>query len=222
MAVTVTYPKRKHIIFFSGGACSYMTAKRVIAQYGVDNVELMFSDTSYEDESLYKFVEDSAKVLGAKLTILKDGRNVWDMAEQDNFVYNSMIANCTKELKIATARRYIKENYLPSEVVLYMGIDWTEPQRYGAPLANWAPYILKFPMGEAPYLNKDDMLVEIAKDGLEVPRLYEMGFAHNNCGGFCFKAGIGHFIHLFKKMPERFLKNAERERERERAIRALI
>jgi hypothetical protein len=45
-----------------------------------------------------------------------------------------------------------------------------------------------------------------------------MGFAHNNCGGFCVKAGQAHFVTLFKAMPERYAYHERKEQE----IRALL
>jgi len=34
--------------------------------------------------------------------------------------------------------------------------------------------------------------------------LYKLGFSHNNCGGFCVKAGQGQFKLLQETMPERY------------------
>src|SRR5699024_8257521 len=42
---------------------------------------------------------------------------------------------------------------------------------------------------------------------------YKMGFAHNNCGGFCCRAGQGHFANLLKQMPDRFAEYEEKEEE---------
>lgn len=202
----------KHVVFYSGGACSYLCAKRVIKANGAENVILLFSDTKSEDETLYTFINESAKKLGCELVVLADGRDVWEMAEQENFIYNSRVANCTKALKIKTARDYIKANYTPENCILYMGIDWTEPHRFSAPKKNWSPYQVQYPMGDAPYISKLEMLEEIDSDGLEIPFLYKLGFSHNNCGGFCFKAGIGHFLQLLKLLPDRFFYHAEREK----------
>ena len=38
-----------------------------------------------------------------------------------------------------------------------------------------------------------------------------MGFAHNNCGGGCVRAGQAQFTKLYKEMPERFAVWAEKE-----------
>jgi hypothetical protein len=40
-----------------------------------------------------------------------------------------------------------------------------------------------------------------------------MGFAHNNCGGFCCKAGQGSFARLWDEMPERYLWHEAKERD---------
>lgn len=73
-------------------------------------------------------------------------------------------------------------------------------------------------MCEAPWMTKRDMLAWLKAEGIRPPRLYEMGFAHNNCGGFCIKAGQGHFATLLREMPERY---AEHEA-KEEAIRSLL
>lgn len=59
-------------------------------------------------------------------------------------------------------------------------------------------------MAEPPFWDKRRMLRELSALGIKIPRLYSMGFPHNNCGGFCVKAGQAHFAHLLKTMPERY------------------
>src|SRR5690606_5033173 len=104
-------------------------------------------------------------------------------------------------------------NFSPDDCVLYLGIDWTEEHRTNAPRKNWHPYKVEFPMCEEPYVTKDEMLQELERLGIEIPRLYKMGFAHNNCGGFCCRAGQGHFANLLKQMPERFAEYEAKEEE---------
>jgi len=59
-------------------------------------------------------------------------------------------------------------------------------------------------MCEAPLWDKCQMLDELRKVGIAPPLLYGLGFPHNNCGGFCIKAGQAHFAHLLRVLPERF------------------
>lgn len=204
----------KHIVFFSGGIGSYFTAKRVINKFGNQNVELLFTDTLIEDEDLYRFIEEAAAKLNARLIKIADGRTPWEVAKDVKFIPNSRIAQCSHLLKQKTAEKYIKENYLPDECILYLGIDWTEQHRQSAPIKNWNPYIVKFPLCEEPYLDKSEMLRILAEeDKIEIPRLYKLGFYHNNCGGFCFRAGIGHFKNLLEQMPERYQLHEKKEQE---------
>lgn len=194
----------KHIVMYSGGIGSWMTAKRVVEKYGKENTLLLFTDTLIEDEDLYRFLDETAKQLDVELVKIADGRTPFEIFQEVKFLGNSRIAHCSKILKQDTSREWIHANYKPDECILYLGIDWTEKHRVKAPREGWAPYTVKFPMCVEPYLSKDEMIFELNQCGIKTPRLYEMGFSHNNCGGFCCRAGQGHFANLLDKMPERF------------------
>jgi hypothetical protein len=51
------------------------------------------------------------------------------------------------------------------------------------------------------------------REGLWIQKLYQLGFPHANCGGFCIKAGQAHFKHLLEVMPERFAYHERKEQE---------
>jgi hypothetical protein len=194
----------KHIVFYSGGIGSWYAAKRVVERHGAENVVLLFTDTLVEDEDLYRFLDESTALLGATLVKIADGRTPWEVFRDERFIGNSRIAPCSHILKQETAEKWIKANYAPDECVLYLGIDWTEEHRTVAPRKNWLPYRVEFPMCDEPYVMKDDMIAELASLGVTPPRLYALGFSHNNCGGFCVRAGQGHFANLLDKLPERY------------------
>ena len=212
-------PKTTHIIFFSGGASSYLAAKRVIEKYGKQNVKLLFTDTNAEEPLLYKFLIEARKKLDVPLIYLdNDGKDIWDIAFEDKMLFNSKIANCTKRLKIRSADKFIRSNFSPESTVLHLGLDWGETNRHQAPRLNWYPYRVEYIMNEAPLLFKEDYLKEIERDGLPILESYKMGFEHGNCSGFCFKAGIGHFVHLLKTKPDYYFYNAEKERQLQEVI----
>jgi hypothetical protein len=198
---------------YSGGIGSYMAAKRVVEKHGKENTILLFNDTNTEDEDLYRFIKETVAKLGAEYVCLNDGRDVWQVFKDVRFLGNSRIAPCTRILKQEPARKWIKENFKPDEVTLYVGIDWTEYHRMDKVVKNWAPYTVLAPMCEKPLICKKEMLDLLADDGIKVPRLYELGFSHNNCGGFCVKAGQGHFANLLKKLPEVYKYHEEKEQE---------
>lgn len=202
----------KHIVFFSGGIGSWMTVKRVIEEYGKENTILLFTDTKMEDEDLYRFLEDTEKYFGIKITNISDGRDVWEVFKDVRLIGNSRIAPCSHILKQKIAKKWIENNFKPDECCLYLGIDWTESHRTISPTKNWAPYKVGFPMCEEPYVSKEEMLEELKKAGIKRPRLYKWA-SHNNCGGFCVRAGQGHFINLLKNMPERYDYHEKKEQE---------
>lgn len=203
----------KHIVFYSGGLCSWATAKRVIAQQGKENVILLFTDTMIEDEDLYRFIDETVAEMGVEFVKIADGRTPFEVYKDVRFLGNSRVAPCSHILKQKPAEKWIKENFAPDECILYLGIDWTEMHRTTAPKRNWKPYQVEFPMCEKPFLEKQELIEELHKIGIEEPRLYKMGFAHNNCGGFCCRAGQGHFANLLQKMPERFAEYEQKEQD---------
>lgn len=172
----------KHIVQYSGGICSFFAAKRIVEKYGKENVILLFADTNYEDDDLYRFIEETVKYLDCEFIRVSDGRTPIQIYKDVNFLGNSRIAHCTKILKIKQCKDWLKNNYKKDECILYLGIDWTEIHRCGAITNNWKPYKVEFPMCNKPYLTKEEMQNELNKIGIELPRLYRMGFKHNNCG----------------------------------------
>ena len=201
----------KHVVMFSGGVGSWATAKRVAERYGTDDLVLLFCDTRMEDEDLYRFIGEAAANVGAPLVTLSDGRTPWDVF-RDERILTQRFDPCSKILKRQLADRWMAERYAPDEVTRYVGIDWSESHRFDRLRDRLAPWRVEAPMCDAPYMDKLDMLAWLQREGIAPPRLYAMGFAHNNCGGFCIKAGHGHFVTLLRAMPERYAFHEEQER----------
>lgn len=77
----------------------------------------------------------------------------------------------------------------------------------------WRPFVNWFPLAEPPYGNKGRIIAELARLGVKAPRLYAAGFEHNNCGGFCVKAGMGQMVHLLETLPQRYAYHEQKELE---------
>ena len=200
-----------HIISYSGGLASFFEAKLSIEKYGKENVELVFCDTKTEDEDLYRFLDETEKYLGLKIIKLVDGRDIWDCAFQDNFLYNSRVANCTVYLKMRLFKKYIKK-FKPNDIVVHIGFDYNEQHRFERSEKKYLPIKIQSLIMEN-CLDKYTMQDKLKDYGIELPKLYKLGFAHNNCGGFCFKAGIGHFKQLYNKLPDRYEYHMNKEQE---------
>jgi 3'-phosphoadenosine 5'-phosphosulfate sulfotransferase (PAPS reductase)/FAD synthetase len=196
-----------HVVMFSGGAGSWATAKRVVAAHGAAAVTLLFADTRIEDEDLYRFLLDAEANIGAKLIRIADGRTPWDVYHQERFLGNARIDPCSRELKRKPCLAWLERNCDPACTRVYVGIDWTEEHRYRRLRNRYEKIGWEFlaPLCDRPLLSKVDILAWMASEGLVPPRLYGLGFAHNNCGGFCCKGGQANFARLWREMPDRYL-----------------
>jgi hypothetical protein len=201
----------RHIIMTSGGVTSWAAGKRIAAQHGTDGMTLLFADTRMEDEDLYRFLPEAAANIGAPLTTIADGRDVWQVFFDERYLGNSRADPCSKILKRELMRRWVTEHCDPADTTIVLGLDWTEGARLETSRARWAPWTVRFPLNERPYRFKAQWLDQLEAEGIRPPRLYGMGFEHNNCGGFCVKAGQGSFIKLLEAMPERYAYHERRE-----------
>lgn len=199
------------IVLYSGGALSWAAAMRTIERHGRDDVRLLFTDTSMEDEDLYRFLDDSENQLGVPLTRIKDGRTPWDVYRQRRMIGNTRMDPCSEALKRKPAQAWLKEN-APGATLVF-GIDWTEMHRLDGLRRRYGEqgYAVEAPMCDPPWKSKGDVMRWMKAEGLEPPRLYGMGFAHNNCGGFCCRAGRAHFETLLREMPARYAEHEAAE-----------
>lgn len=202
------------VVFYSGGALSWAAAMRTIERHGRKDVRLLFTDTSMEDHDLYRFLDDSERQLGVPIIRLRDGRTPWDVYRDKRMIGNTRMDPCSAELKRRPAQAWLKAN-ASSGTTLVFGIDWTEMHRIDGLRRRYGEhgYAVEAPMCDQPWQTKGEVLRWMRDEGLKPPRLYEMGFAHNNCGGFCCRAGRAHFAHLLKVLPDRYAEHEQREQD---------
>lgn len=200
-----------HIVSYSGGLASFFEAKLCVEKYGRENTVLVFCDTKTEDEDLYRFLKDTTNYLGLDLITLTEGRDIWEVAYDRKFLFNSRVADCTIKLKIELFHEYIGQ-FDPTNITVHIGFDYMEQHRMDKAIPHYNPVKVESLIMRT-CMTKDSMRYELEKLCITLPRLYRLGFAHNNCGGFCFKAGIGHFKLLLEKLPDRFDYHMEKERE---------
>jgi hypothetical protein len=129
------------------------------------------------------------------------------------FLGNTRIDPCSRVLKREIMRKWVDANCDPKTTTIYLGIDWSEQHRAARYERYWHPYSVECPLTERPFLTKADMLEQARAEGLPSQRLYELGFAHANCGGGCVKAGQAQFELLLRTMPDRYAWWEQNERE---------
>jgi 3'-phosphoadenosine 5'-phosphosulfate sulfotransferase (PAPS reductase)/FAD synthetase len=209
---------RYDVVMFSGGIGSWAAAKRVAARRSEsgeapEGLVLVFADTLIEDEDLYRFLDEAAANVGRPLVRIAEGRDPWQVFNDVRFLGNSRVDPCSRILKRALLDSFMEVNFDPQNTTIHTGIDWSEEHRHINVKARKAQagWTYEAPMCEAPHLTKAQMLDWLRKEGIEPPRLYAMGFPHNNCGGFCVKAGQATFAKLLEHMPARYAEHEAKE-----------
>lgn len=194
----------RRVVMFSGGMTSWATARQVADEHGTDDLVLLFADTLAEDDDLYRFNEDVARDIGVPVTVVADGRNPQQVGVDRRHLGNTRVANCSHLLKQEPCRRWLEANTDPADTVVYVGIDWSETHRLPAIEQKWLPWKVDAPLTRPPYRDKAQLIAEARRRGIEPPRLYGMGFVHNNCGGACVKAGQAQWALLLRTFPDRY------------------
>lgn len=187
-------------ISFSGGMGSAISA--LAAHKAGLPFRLIFADTNMEDPDLYRFIHDVAKAVDHELIILGDGRTPWDVFEARKFIGNTRTAHCSSILKTEVVRRWLDEHTAPDEP-LVLGMDWSEMDRIERARAVWEPrpvvsLLIDLKVTRPTYARY------LEEYGIAEPRLYGLGFPHNNCGGACVKQGLAGWATLLEKLPAVF------------------
>lgn len=92
-----------------------------------------------------------------------------------------------------------------------MGIDYEEAERLERAKANNPDQDIIAPLCDSPYIGRKEREAILADLNIEMPRLYSIGFPHNNCGGFCVRSGLAQFDLLRRSFPDRFKWHKEQQ-----------
>ncbi|MDE1871797.1 MAG: hypothetical protein KGI06_06185 [Candidatus Micrarchaeota archaeon] len=102
---------------------------------------------------------------------------------------------------------------LAEHATVVLGFDFSEWDRVAAFQAQHLNWTVEAPMTDEPLWDKCKMRKEAERLGFKEPELYALGFPHNNCGGGCVKAGISHFVHLYRVKRAVFLQWEKEEQD---------
>jgi hypothetical protein len=197
-----------HVVSFSTGLSSALTALRVLDHYQTEPVALVFMDTLFEDDDNYRFMADFECRFGVVIDRITEGRNPYEVSHAQHVIPNQRVAPCTRRLKIEPFRAYLAEmrERLQDDIVVHIGYDFTEMHRCEPTRANYESlgYKVDFPLLWKPIEFRS--YVEICRTdwGIEPPRAYGLGYTHANCGGRCVKQGHGDWIRTLINFPERY------------------
>jgi len=187
---------------------SFAEAKSCVDKFGKVNVTLLFADTMMEDEDLYRFKDECVAFLDCELVTLADGRTPFEVFKDVKFMGNSMVDPCSRRLKRELLNKWVKNTYQPEEACVHLGIDYSEEHRLVGAQKRMIPYIYRSTLVEDGRIIHKDFSEQF---GIKRPRLYDWKLGHNNCGGFCIKAGLGHYKALYEANPERYMEFEAKE-----------
>lgn len=141
-----------------------------------------------------------------------DGRSVWDVFDDVKFIGNSQFDPCSNVLKRQRSKDY-GSKLDPDLWNIAIGIDYTEIHRWERAILNWKPFDLIAPLISFNINKEDEESRVLKKYGIQKSDQYKRGFVHDNCGGFCVKAGLGHFKLLLEKDKGKYLYHERKEEE---------
>ena len=197
---------QRSVVWFSCGAASAVAAKLAVKKYS--NCEVVYCDTGGEHESNKKFLKDIEKWIGKKITILKNKKykDHFDVFRDKKFFVKVGFAYCTVELK-----KKLRLEYQLADDIHIFGYTLEEKKRIERFNENNPEIYTDWILIDRE-ITKEDCLGILWQSGIELPKMYDLGYNHNNCIG-CVKGGIGYWNKIKKDFPSHFKKMGEIERE---------
>ena len=180
----------KRVINFSGGKTS---ALMTILLKPTDDDIVLFCDTGREHPLTYKFIDDFEKNEGIKVIRISYDGGFEGMLERNKFLPNVAIRKCTVELKIKTAKRYLRALGI-QRFENYIGFRADEQRRINE--SQYKKVLNKFPLFGMGINKADVNQYWLNKSyNLEVPSIL------GNCD-LCFLKGKNSIISILQHYPE--------------------
>lgn len=195
----------RRVVSFSCGASSAVMAKMATQMY--DNTIVVYCDPGGEHESNKRFLKDIEKWIGKQITTLKNPKYVdhFDVFRKVKYIAGIQGAACAKRLKIDMKKQYSE----PDDIHLfgYTVEEVKRAERFDERHSELTEWLL---INEG--ITKADCLGLLWRAGIELPKMYDLGYDHNNCIG-CVKGGAGYWNKIRIDFPDHFEIMARIERE---------
>jgi hypothetical protein len=206
---------KKVVAWFSCGVTSAIACNLAIKEYGKDNVDLIYFKIDQTHPDNDRFISDCENLYGKKIEQIQgEFKTPIEVAEKKRFINGPSGARCTLELKKKLRQEIEKTRKYSAQI---FGFEFSTKEilrakRFSMEYPDINPI---YPLIENK-INKPNALAVLARHGIAVPRMYELGYHNNNCIG-CFKGGMGYWNKIRKDFPEIFQKTLELERNLKRS-----
>lgn len=200
------------ILWFSAGATSAVACKLAIDKYGKDNVKVIYFGIKTAHKDNIRFIKDCEKWYGVNIEIWSSDKyeDQFDVIKRTKYVNGAQGARCTLELKKAVRKKI--ESTIDYDGQIF-GFEYTpkEIARAERLLKQHPETLAEFPLIDLK-MTKENCLGILLAAGIEIPKMYRLGYPNNNCIG-CVKGGMGYWNKIRVDFPEIFKQMAETERE---------
>jgi hypothetical protein len=200
------------IAWFSCGVTSAVACKLALEIYGTENVELYYIviDSAHEDNK--RFIDDCEKWYGKKINKVQSEKykNQFDVIQKIKYINGVNGAPCTLHLKKNVRYKIEKEIEFDGQI---FGFEFEKKEINRA-----IRFSQQYPQAKPHYplidrkITKSQCAEILLKNGIKLPKMYELGFHNNNCIG-CVKGGKGYWNHVRKHFPNKFNKMLELEQQ---------
>lgn len=199
-------------VWFSCGAASAVAARQTLSRYGnIAKVRVLNNPVAEEDEDNRRFLRDVQEWLGIEIETVTNSKyptasaeDVWDSV---SFMSGPLGAPCTKFLKKQARQQWETENAVDWHV---LGFTHEEKKRHDNFVLSERQNVL--PVLIEAGITKQDCYDILRAEGLDLPRIYSMGYPNANCIG-CVKAtSPTYWNHVRRVHPEVFYRRAEMSR----------
>lgn len=196
----------KHIVSVGGGIASTLLLPSILIDgkgIPIRDAEFIVAALPNEDKDVWRLTSAVENLFGIKIKRIGHNKSPFDVFFETRFLGNSRIDPCSRVLKREVMRDYMEANHPPDKSILYVGIGAHEIDRMLSIRKNWGSrgYRVEMPLVDYPMTREQQINACLDAVGF-VPRLYLMGFSHNNCGGACIKAGKKEWARLLYFLPE--------------------
>jgi hypothetical protein len=196
---------------FSGGATSSYMSWLVAQEHGKQDVILLHTPTYSEHEDADRFREQVSDYIGLPMTPQADGRDIWQLIDDNKCLPSDRFPFCTRILKLEQRIKFCEK--LKEDYILYYGLDVDEYLRAQNLYVKSLVYgvTVKFPLIEKLIKGRDAKKIITDEWHICLPEPYKH-LKHNNCIP-CFKAGIKEWRKYWLYYPDRFYKAVDKERQ---------
>lgn len=202
------------LVWFSCGAASAVALKAALEKYVPLGYEVLgvYCDTSKDEHpDNARFLSDVERWLGVKIVKLKSEKydTVFDVFDDFKFIMSPQGAPCTGQLKRAVGNTF----RAVGDVNVYgYTADPREIDRALRYIEQNFDQLTDFVLVEAG-ITKAQCFDIVKAAGIELPVMYRLGFANNNCLGCVKVRSLNYWLKIRHYFPQRFARMAAKHRE---------